>query len=191
MCPNLCMNRRTIPCTICTKPNMDHILYLTPITMVCLHVSSKINQKLTCGTPLAANRIPNRRPIRTQNHRCGRGLLIRQFPPLSYMDFIDGKETRIPIIACGRCLCGFLYLKVCLVALLIVPHGQWNPPQFLHLLPSVVSRAPAQGYREGAHVVTAQVGAQGKADGLDVSGREYKGMYYIMYWKLFTSRFNC
>jgi hypothetical protein len=46
---------------------MNPILYLTLITMVCLHISSKTNQNFICGTPLAANRTPNRTPIRTQN----------------------------------------------------------------------------------------------------------------------------
>jgi hypothetical protein len=53
---------------------MDPILNLTLITMVCLHISSKTNQKFTCGTPLAANRTPNRTPILTQNRTCRRPL---------------------------------------------------------------------------------------------------------------------
>jgi hypothetical protein len=53
---------------------MNKILYLTPITMDCLHISAKTNQKFTCGTPLTANRTPNRTAIRTQNHACRRPL---------------------------------------------------------------------------------------------------------------------
>jgi hypothetical protein len=49
------------------EPNLDPILNLTPFTMVCLHILSKNNQKFTCGTPLAADRTPNRTWNRTQN----------------------------------------------------------------------------------------------------------------------------
>jgi hypothetical protein len=57
---------------------MNQILYLTPITMDCLHISAKTNRKFTCKTPLTANRTPNRTAIRTQNHACRRPH-IRQF----------------------------------------------------------------------------------------------------------------
>jgi hypothetical protein len=43
------------------------------ITMACIHISTT-NQKLTCLTPLAANRRQNRMPIRTQNRTCRRPL---------------------------------------------------------------------------------------------------------------------
>jgi hypothetical protein len=56
------------------RPDRDPNLHLTSITMVCLHISAKTNRKLTCGTPLAANRIPNCTPIRTQNGTCRRPL---------------------------------------------------------------------------------------------------------------------
>jgi hypothetical protein len=49
------------------RPDRDPILYMTPITMVCLHISGKTNEKFTCGIPLAANRTPSRVLIRTRN----------------------------------------------------------------------------------------------------------------------------
>jgi hypothetical protein len=60
------------------KPDKDPILYLTPITTVCIHISAKQNQKLTCWTPLAANRTPNRMQIRKQNRTCRRSLRLTQ-----------------------------------------------------------------------------------------------------------------
>jgi hypothetical protein len=58
---------------------MDPILYLTLITMVFLHISAKKNQKLTCWTPLAANRTPNRMGIRMGNRTCRQPLMLRHF----------------------------------------------------------------------------------------------------------------
>jgi hypothetical protein len=52
------------------KQNRETILFLLPIAMVCLHISAKKNQKLTCLTPLAANRTPNRMEIRMENSTC-------------------------------------------------------------------------------------------------------------------------
>jgi hypothetical protein len=43
------------------KQNRDPILFLSPTTIVCLHISTTTNQKLNCWTPLAANRTPNRK----------------------------------------------------------------------------------------------------------------------------------
>jgi hypothetical protein len=49
------------------KQNRDPILCLSPITIVCLDISAKKYQNLTCWTPLAANRTPNRRqPLNLQ-----------------------------------------------------------------------------------------------------------------------------
>jgi hypothetical protein len=76
-----------------SKPNVDPILYLTRITMVCLHISRETNQKLTCGTPLAANRTPNRMPIRTQNHTCRRPLQRQQQLPLSLLPLIPNHKA--------------------------------------------------------------------------------------------------
>jgi hypothetical protein len=42
--------------------------------MVCFHISAKNNQNLTCFTPLAANRTPNRMGIRMGNRTCRRPL---------------------------------------------------------------------------------------------------------------------
>jgi hypothetical protein len=56
------------------KQNRDPLLFLSPITMVCLYISSKKIQKLTCWTPLAANRTPNRAGIRMENCTCRRPL---------------------------------------------------------------------------------------------------------------------
>jgi hypothetical protein len=42
--------------------------------MVYLHISAKNNQKLTCLTPLAANRKPNRMVIRMENRTFRRPL---------------------------------------------------------------------------------------------------------------------
>jgi hypothetical protein len=52
------------------EQNKDPILFLSPITMVRFHISAKNNQKLTCWTPLAANRTPNRMGIRMENRTC-------------------------------------------------------------------------------------------------------------------------
>jgi hypothetical protein len=48
------------------KQNRDPILFLSPIIMVCLHISAKIKEKITGWTPLAANRTPNRMGIRME-----------------------------------------------------------------------------------------------------------------------------
>jgi hypothetical protein len=43
------------------KPDRDPIFHLTPITMVCLHISEKNTKKpLACEIPLAANHTPIR-----------------------------------------------------------------------------------------------------------------------------------
>jgi hypothetical protein len=54
------------------KQNRNPILFLSPITMIYLHISAKKVQKLTCWTPLAADRIPNR----TQNRTCRQPLTL-------------------------------------------------------------------------------------------------------------------
>jgi hypothetical protein len=59
-----------------SKPDRDLNLHLTPITMVCLHISAN-KTKITCGIPLASNRTPNRpnrTPIGTRNRTCRRPL---------------------------------------------------------------------------------------------------------------------
>jgi hypothetical protein len=62
-----------------SKTDRNPILHLTPITMVCLHISEKTNQKFTCETPLAANCSLNRTPIRMQNRTCRRPLKENTF----------------------------------------------------------------------------------------------------------------
>jgi hypothetical protein len=65
------------------KQNRESILFLLPIAMVCFHISAKNNQKVTCFTPLAANRPPNRMGIRMENRTCRlplRGRLHVRFP---------------------------------------------------------------------------------------------------------------
>jgi hypothetical protein len=56
------------------KQNRDPIIFLSPITMVRFHISAQKIQKLTCLTPLAANRTPNRMGIRMENRTCGQPL---------------------------------------------------------------------------------------------------------------------
>jgi hypothetical protein len=53
------------------KQNRKPILFLLPIAMVCLLISAK---KITCLTPLAANRTPKRTGIRLENRTCRRPL---------------------------------------------------------------------------------------------------------------------
>jgi hypothetical protein len=43
--------------------------------MVCLHILTKKTQRLTCWTPLAANRTLNRIGIRMENRTCRRPLI--------------------------------------------------------------------------------------------------------------------
>jgi hypothetical protein len=52
------------------KQNREPIFFLLSIAMVCLHISAKTQSKLTCLTPLAANRTPNRMRIRMGNRTC-------------------------------------------------------------------------------------------------------------------------
>jgi hypothetical protein len=52
------------------KQNRDPIIFLSPIKMVRFHIFSQKNQKITCWTPLAANRTPNRMGIRMENRTC-------------------------------------------------------------------------------------------------------------------------
>jgi hypothetical protein len=66
---------------------MDTNFFPDAITMAWLHISAKINQKLTFWTPLAANRTPNRIPIRTQNRTC------RQTLNKAYKMFTCGLTT--------------------------------------------------------------------------------------------------
>jgi hypothetical protein len=56
------------------KQNRDPILFLSPITMVCLHILTKKTQKITCWALLAANRTPNRTGIHMENRTCRRPL---------------------------------------------------------------------------------------------------------------------
>jgi hypothetical protein len=53
------------------------ILYHTPITTVCKHISDKIDPKFDCNPPLTPNRTPNHTPIRTQIRMCRRPLRKR------------------------------------------------------------------------------------------------------------------
>jgi hypothetical protein len=48
--------------------------------MLHLHISAKTNQKLTCLTPLATNRTPNRIAIRMENRMCRRPLTCTRSP---------------------------------------------------------------------------------------------------------------
>jgi hypothetical protein len=48
------------------------VLYRTPITAVCKHISEKIDSKFDCSPPLA----PNRMPIRTGIRTCRRTLTL-------------------------------------------------------------------------------------------------------------------
>jgi hypothetical protein len=57
------------------KQNRDPNFFLSLITIVCLQNSAKKNHKLTCLTPLAANRTPNRMGIRMGNRTCGQPLI--------------------------------------------------------------------------------------------------------------------
>jgi hypothetical protein len=57
--------------------------------MVRFHISAQNNQKLTCWTPLAANRTPNRMGIRMENLSCRQPLtqryqVMKIFIPYSY-----------------------------------------------------------------------------------------------------------
>jgi hypothetical protein len=56
------------------KQNRDPILFLSPITMVCLHILTKKTQKITCWALLAVNRTPNRTGIHMENRTCRRPL---------------------------------------------------------------------------------------------------------------------
>jgi hypothetical protein len=79
------------------KPNRDPILYLTPITMACIHILTKTNIKLACWTRLAANRTRNRMPIRTQNCTCRRPLnkvaVVTMIKALPYKSIILSSMT--------------------------------------------------------------------------------------------------
>jgi hypothetical protein len=48
------------------------ILYHTPITTVCKHISETIDLKFNCNPPLTPNRTPNRTPIRMRICTCKR-----------------------------------------------------------------------------------------------------------------------
>jgi hypothetical protein len=53
------------------KQNTDPIIFLSPSVMVCLHISTKTKEEITCWT---ANRTPNRIGIRMENRACRRPL---------------------------------------------------------------------------------------------------------------------
>jgi hypothetical protein len=52
------------------KQKWDPIFFLSRITMVCKHISANTKEKITCWTPLAANRTPNRLGICMENRTC-------------------------------------------------------------------------------------------------------------------------
>jgi hypothetical protein len=71
--------------------------------MVCLNISAKNIQKLTCLTPLAANRTPNRIGIRVENRTCRRPLTLpleTQGVPTSLKTVkASGKQGRHEVIS--------------------------------------------------------------------------------------------
>jgi hypothetical protein len=69
---------------------MDPILHQRPITMACLHISAKMDQKLNRERPLARNRTSNRMAIRIQNRTCRRPLT--EFPNNSNYTWLEWHE---------------------------------------------------------------------------------------------------
>jgi hypothetical protein len=82
------------------KQKKEPIIFLLAIAMVCLHISANKNKKLTCLTPLAANRTPNRMGISMGNRTCRRPLTVPLAEKLLQLrPFATGVEM-LPKIIC-------------------------------------------------------------------------------------------